>query len=325
MVMAADIIDVTGAWTAEGGATEGAIAAEGVIEQMRAQGLEAAWESANPDYTWGRRLRDQIEDGLAQLAVERNFSVTASSLRSVHGCEEAHVAREPFEWNTATAGRQLLPAAYDLLLAGTEGNDAQLLGAALDERAEEPWSLGEYLSGLGPEERHAVTGEVLDEFGAARALIGRLPLAWKVRVAPDRAAKLRTLGPDVKVRAKAHLVLGPVKAPAVVILRHHLNPGVRDDLRFYALVQTINANLAPATVVGVGIEDGAVTAEPVTLALLEHAAGRVVDGVLRMAELIRGAEPVLRPGPVCGWCPRRRACPSAGRSRTRNEAEIVRR
>jgi hypothetical protein len=76
-----------------------------------------------------------------------------------------------------------------------------------------------------------------------------------------------------------------------------------DDLRFYALLETIRIGVPPRLVASYYLDSGEPRTEAVSVGLLEATVARVVDGVGRLVGLAHGTvEPALRPGPSCRWC-----------------------
>jgi hypothetical protein len=82
-----------------------------------------------------------------------------------------------------------------------------------------------------------------------------------------------------------------------------------DDLRFYALLEVLRLGVPPFRVGSYYLDQGALVTEDVTEGLLEAAAHRVADGVVKLADLRSKARPPRhRPGPGCRWCPLREGC-----------------
>ena len=95
----------------------------------------------------------------------------------------------------------------------------------------------------------------------------------------------------------------------------------RDDLRFYALLETLTQKVPPMVVATFYPEAGQVEPEVVTDATLEAAVRRTVPAVRRLVELRHaGAEPRLRTGPACRWCRLRIRC-DAGKRWLSEDAE----
>src|SRR5690606_24068754 len=90
--------------------------------------------------------------------------------------------------------------------------------------------------------------------------------------------------------------------------RHHV-----DDLRFYALVDTLRVGIPPRRLATVYLDAGQPVVEAVTVGVLEAATERVARTAEAMAETRWGTLPArLRAGPQCAWGPARDHCP-AGR------------
>ena len=87
------------------------------------------------------------------------------------------------------------------------------------------------------------------------------------------------------------------------------SPSHREDLRFYALVETLRLGVPPRVLATYYLDGGRLQQEPVGEPLLRGALERVVDGAEAAAALLhQGREPVLKAGPPCRWCPRRLTC-----------------
>jgi hypothetical protein len=82
-----------------------------------------------------------------------------------------------------------------------------------------------------------------------------------------------------------------------------------DDLRFYALVETLRLGVPPRLVAGYYLDEAAARPERVTEGSLRAALARTVDGVTAIVEIRHTArEPNRRPGPQCRWCPAAHDC-----------------
>ena len=77
----------------------------------------------------------------------------------------------------------------------------------------------------------------------------------------------------------------------------------RDDLRLYALLETLRLGVPPRCVASVYLDQGRVDPEEVTLGVLQAAARRLIVGVRKLVELEQAqTPPQLQPGPACRWC-----------------------
>jgi hypothetical protein len=90
------------------------------------------------------------------------------------------------------------------------------------------------------------------------------------------------------------------------------HPEHAEDMRLYALLIGLRYGTPPVRVATVFLESGQWQSEDVTERTLGRAVDRVVEAAAAWARLSGvGAAPELRPGPHCGWCPRRAGCPAA--------------
>ncbi len=81
------------------------------------------------------------------------------------------------------------------------------------------------------------------------------------------------------------------------------NPTDSEDMRFYALIETLVTGVPPMLVGTFYIAEGRAVTEKVDMAVLETALRRTVDGAKRLVELGLGdVEPIRRAGSRCLWC-----------------------
>jgi hypothetical protein len=121
-------------------------------------------------------------------------------------------------------------------------------------------------------------------------------------------------GERVVLRGKVDLTLGApdglVAGKVLVDLKTGASKGAHlDDLRFYALVETLRLGTPPLRLGTYYLDQGRLVPEDVTEAMLESTVARVVAGVTKMVELeIRSRPAVRRAGPMCNWCKLRVGC-----------------
>ena len=83
----------------------------------------------------------------------------------------------------------------------------------------------------------------------------------------------------------------------------------REDLRFYALVETLRTGVPPRKLASFYLDVGQPVIEDVTPAVLRTAVRRTLDGVNALIELtVEGRVPVKRAGLTCRWCPLNQTC-----------------
>ena len=265
-------------------------------------------------------LRQQLEEGLGAVAEELSepLWVSKRDLGQVHACEGYHQAekQERFAWNARTAEGTVVHRALQLSIsARPEVPALALVDRALESlRADETrTSLRPWLLTVGELELAEVRARAAHTVVTFRECWPPLLPAWQPRTET-------LIGADVcegrvMLRGRADLVLGVARGDEARSLIVDLktgrpHPGHADDLRFYALVQTLRVGVPPFRVASYYLDTAMFQAEDVTPEVLGIAARRTVDGVLRLARLYLGEPPELSPGTVCGWCRERATCPA---------------
>ena len=121
-------------------------------------------------------------------------------------------------------------------------------------------------------------------------------------------------GPIV-LRGRVDLVLGkPVGAESrkvIVDLKSgRIAPVHQEDLRFYALVETLCRDVPPRKLASFSLDSGTAKTEEVTTGLLRSSLRRTLDAIERMIELRAESRPARRsPGVTCRWCQLAPDCP----------------
>ena len=124
----------------------------------------------------------------------------------------------------------------------------------------------------------------------------------------EAAAQYPVDGPIV-LRARVDLVIGkPVgheSRKVIIDLKSgRIVDRHREDLRFYALVETLCRDVPPRRLASFSLDAGTAVVEDVTPALLRSTLRRTLDAVERMIELRHEGRPAERtPGVTCRWCP----------------------
>ena len=86
-------------------------------------------------------------------------------------------------------------------------------------------------------------------------------------------------------------------------------PVHREDLRFYALIETLRIGVPPRLLASYYLDTASFVPEEVTEDTLMASVARLSDGVGRLVELLHGGRtPTRIPGPPCRWCPAYDTC-----------------
>ncbi|WP_419916348.1 PD-(D/E)XK nuclease family protein [Candidatus Poriferisodalis sp.] len=276
-----------------------------------------------PAYPAGfaNELRNDAESALNRLVdAARNIDsrglwVAKRDLAGVFGCEARYVADAdmPFEWSVPTARGTVLHKAVELSTHRRfEPEDA--VDAALERLVADDDNLGGFLAEASDGERADLTANcvaLLARFGETFPPMQR---AW--RPAAEVRARARLCGGAFVLNGKYDLTLGspsPLGGPdrlqraGKVII--DLKTGSRtptdpEDLRFYALVETLSVGVPPLGVGSFYVAEGRIEHETVTAEVLNSALRRTIDGIGRLISLRTDRrEPRRVPGPPCRWCP----------------------
>src|SRR5262249_37807013 len=141
------------------------------------------------------------------------------------------------------------------------------------------------------------------------------PLSRRWRPVTESRLRVELAGGRIVLRGQADLLLGRAEGTTarkvIVDLKSGgFAPSHLDDLRFYALLETIRLGVPPRLVASYYLDSGRPHPETVTEAVLESAVARTVDGAERLVALLHdGKPPTKRTGAACRWCPELARCP----------------
>jgi hypothetical protein len=285
------------------------------------------------DPTLRHELRAQLEAGVAGAVAHATaaglvpLTVTKHALSGVHGCEARYVAGREFPgWSVATARGSVAHKAIELSMnVREEPVPLDLVDDALARLSESETGLATWLQGCSELDR-AELRSVANQRVAA-FLEQWPPLQRRWRPVAESPARFELCDGAIVLRAKVDLTLGIAEGTRagkvlVDLKTGGFSPAHRDDLRFYALVETMKMGVPPRLLASYYLEAARTVPEVVTEAVLQSAVSRLVDGVERLVTLAAGDdEPIRRAGPACRWCPIRRGCPVGGDEREKDDDE----
>ena len=264
-------------------------------------------------------LRAELEDRLAPVAEhlpdKEVLWVSKHLLSSVHGCEGFFLARdaEEFAWSTQTARGTVSHKAIELSVSWRGDPSAgELVDEAIARLVAGDARIGDYLGGLREGERAELHGEATERVNMFLECFPKLEPRWR----PVAESRLRAdLNADrIVLSGKVDLTVGRpdgMRAGKVLVdlKTGGFSPSHREDLRFYALVETLRLGVPPRLLGTYYLDGGRLQQEPVSEPLLRGALERVVDGAHAAVALLHGGRPPeLKAGPPCRWCPQRHTC-----------------
>lgn len=263
------------------------------------------------------RLRKLVEDGIGEAPANGEYLVIGKyQLDDVHRCGGLYASRRDraFAWTipmlrgrvahraievavtspqSAGAPLDLIDRSVDVLIGGEEGDSVATFLSALDQLD---------MARLKGEANEAVVGFLTDWPPIDRRWLPRIEERARVTIASGA----------VRLQAKYDLAFGrPQKEEARVIIvdvkTGDRRTGHVEDLRFYALVETLRRGVPPFRVATYYTQESDFFVEEVTEAALESAARRTADGIRAISALASSA-PKLLPGGHCRWCGLKSTC-----------------
>jgi hypothetical protein len=269
-------------------------------------------------------LRDDLEARLAPLAAMWSDGATLwvrkHDLAGVHGCEQSWLAQdaETFAWSAATARGTVSHKAIELSVHWQgEATPAGLVDEAMARVIAGTDGLGDWLASADEGERAELRSDAVERVAKFLESFPALEARWR----PVTESRLRAELCDDRIvlAGKVDLTVGAaeglVAGKVILDLKTGgLAPGHRDDLRYYALIETLRLGVPPRLLATYYLDSGRLQPEPVTEDLLWATVERTAAGAETIAALRRGdREPVLRPGPPCRWCALQATCGEGAR------------
>jgi PD-(D/E)XK nuclease superfamily len=271
------------------------------------------------DLSLAPHLKERLNAGLAPMSEAFGdwLGVGKYALSSVHSCEGRYLAQQQdaFAWKVSNVRGQIVHRAiqasaflerYVPAVALVDQAIASIRG---DDRNAD---LTSFLDSLSPVDLAIVKGEATDSLVKFASDWPPIDPAWSPRA--ESSAKVSLCGGAISLRAKYDLVFFQPRRDLARVVIVDFKTGGRyqgysDDLRFYALVETIRTGVPPFRIASYYVDEGRFAPEIVTEDILESAARRVIDGVRKIVELkTKHREPRLTPSSWCRFCPARDEC-----------------
>lgn len=273
----------------------------------------------------GDDLRRTLEAGLASVAARlapegAGLVVRKADLAQVHACETHYLAESgtPFGWHARNVRGAVAHKAIELSVHLHPPPPAgELVDIALERLVEDDWEWGpgRWLSeapAVEVAEARAFATDVVHKFQDECPPLKR---AWRPRLESSMSAPL--CDGRITLRGKVDLALGQARGTEARVMIVDFKTGQPspthvDDLRYYAVLETLRVGVPPFRVASWYLDAGHWHAEDVDEDVLFAAVRRIVDGVTKLAELqVDRRPPQVSPGPTCGYCMLRAECSGA--------------
>ncbi len=238
--------------------------------------------------------------------------VTKGFLSKVHGCEAHHLAPDEFAWKPSNAAGFVAHKAIELGVhwRGVPTPE-QLVDEAIAALSDDTSRRGDFVAGLTDAEHAALRGKAVER--TTKFIQQFPPLDARAHPMLEAAVKWRPEG-SIELGGKADLVIGrPVGRESRRVIVDFKSGGRaavhREDLRFYALLETLAYRVPPRRLVSYYLDSADCEVEDVTIGALQSALRRTLDGIaVHAALVVEGRPAVKRPGFVCRWCPLNVSC-----------------
>jgi PD-(D/E)XK nuclease superfamily len=290
---------------------EHAVASLTPLQQRTLDALRRGSEPLVFDAAFVEALITDVTDEFAtfgeRLTGHADLWLGKHGISSVLGCEVQHLAGDEFEWKPATAAGKVAHRAIQLMLHWRgEPVPVDLVDDALARLVDEDTSLADWIARLTPADEADLRGLAVERVTKFSECFP--PLDKRSTPVTEARVQWPTSGPIV-LSGRVDLVIGKVvgaESRKVIVdfktgraALHH-----REDLRFYALLETLRTRVPPRKLASFYLDAGEAHVEDVTEAVLLTAARRTLDAVHAMIELtVEDRPPVKRPVPPCRWCP----------------------
>lgn len=255
---------------------------------------------------------DEAFENFHERLGDESIFISKHRITSVLGCEVQHMLPDSFSWSPAVAGGQVAHRAIQLML-NWRGDPvpADLVDEAIARLADNDTTLGDWIAGLSDADLSDLRGTAVDKLIKFQECFPPLDK----RSAPTTESSVRwPLDGPIVLSGKVDLTLGrPSGAESRKVIidlkTGWVSPKHREDLRFYALVETLRTQVPPRKLASFYLDAGEPVVEDVTEGVLRTASRRLLDAINAEIELkFEGRDPVKRPGTSCRWCPLQNDC-----------------
>lgn len=261
-------------------------------------------------------LDDRLDDLGARFTIEDPLVVFKRRLNLVLGCQSQFMFEydsNEFSWSVPVARGVIAHKAIELSIHRKDRPaPLVLIDDAIESIINSERHLGEWLVAQPPTTRAELRAEANERLVAFLETWPPIKPQWW----PTTESRVAAEFSDGRIRAqgKVDLTLGRADGPrAGKVVVDFKTGGYQashvDDLRFYALIETLRIGTPPRMVASYYLDKAAAVAEAVTEDRLWAASDRLCAGIdLIVALGVDRQEPTESAGPRCRWCPRIDEC-----------------
>lgn len=288
-----------------------------LLQRLTASASDAPVFEADLRHQLRAELEHGVADAAASLPEGQDLFVWKGRLTGVLGCEGRFLEEDQagFAYSPAVARGTVAHKAIELGISWRGPmNPSLLVDVAIERLVDEGNNIGSWLTEADEATVAQLRGEATERVATFEECFPPLKPEWRPK--PESKVKAYLADDQVVLQGKVDLTIGRARGLEARKVLLDLKTGTfraghREDLRFYALVETLKLGTPPRLLGTYELDAGVLHAEDVTVDVLLSAVRRTVDGVNRLVELLHGGadtEPVLRTGPLCRWCSRNETC-----------------
>lgn len=256
----------------------------------------------------------------ARLFLSKSIFLSKSTLSKVLGCERNFMAEkvQPFRWTPSLARGTISHKAVELSLQNMSNTTPlAMIDKAMVRVAELDHKLGEYLRTCSDVEQAELRAEANERLVKFLESFPPIKQEWipvtesSIRAQLVNGAVILSGKPDLTLGKARGNMAGKVTAGKVIIdfKSGGFSPNHSEELRFYALIETLRLGVPPRTTATCYLDSGDVEHETITSASLESISRKVILCARNYLEITNGQrEPSTSPSYICRWCPVQTDC-----------------
>jgi hypothetical protein len=303
--------------------------------QARVETELFARDGSRPEFDphLAQHLMSELEAALGPMVADYQpddpLVLSKRSIAQLHSCEGLLIAEREtgFEWSAAAARGTVAHKAVELSVTlRDDPAPLDLVDIAIERLIEgDDKGISSWLLDAPAAEVAELRGAASDWVIKFQDTFPPLRRAWRPRL--ESSLRVELCGRRVQLRGRVDLALGQARGCQARVLIVDFKSGralpvYADDLRFYALLETIRVGVPPFRLATFSLESGTWVAEDVDLPLLEATIRRTIDAAAKLVGLEAGRAPVLHAGASCRWCPAAKDC-SAARAQDEEERAVA--
>ena len=231
-------------------------------------------------------------------------------LNLVMRCEKQFLSdrEEQFEWSVPTARGTISHKAIELSAFWNQPrvDPLTLVDEAIDRSKEGSDGLGKWLRNLSEGDVAQLRGDVNNRVASFLETWPPLETQWRPML--EAPVRVDLANGNIILSGKVDLSLGrPLGSTAGKVIvdfkTGKFYPAHREDVRFYALLETIRIGVPPRLVATYYLDRAEFSPEVISEQVLEASLNRVVDGMTKMIEILyQKRKPELCSWERCSWC-----------------------